>query len=141
MPISPIDVSTPNALKPQSLTTVISSGVNPSPHTRSSSNHRDTGQLGICTRGYLHLQPDAHRRRNPSVTVDGVYLRSDRQAADRTSRQTRAVPTRVKSKASPRMIAIIAAQTIYTAETEMLTDDGLILRLDDVMQAAPLHYG
>ena len=28
-------------------------------------------------------------------------------------------------------------QTIYTAETEMLTDDGLILRLDDVMQAAP----
>ena len=28
-------------------------------------------------------------------------------------------------------------QTIYTAETEMLTDDGLMLRLDDVMQAAP----
>lgn len=28
-------------------------------------------------------------------------------------------------------------QTIYTAETEMLTDDGLVLRLDDVMQAAP----
>jgi len=28
-------------------------------------------------------------------------------------------------------------ETIYTAETEMLTDDGLILRLDDVMQAAP----
>ena len=28
-------------------------------------------------------------------------------------------------------------QTIYTAETEMLKDDGLILRLDDVMQAAP----
>ena len=28
-------------------------------------------------------------------------------------------------------------QTIYTAETEMLTDDGLILRLDDVMQASP----
>ncbi|MDE0084699.1 MAG: CRISPR system precrRNA processing endoribonuclease RAMP protein Cas6, partial [Candidatus Poribacteria bacterium] len=28
-------------------------------------------------------------------------------------------------------------QTIYTAETEMLADDGLILRLDDVMQAAP----
>lgn len=28
-------------------------------------------------------------------------------------------------------------QTIYTAETEMLTDDGLILRLDDVMQTAP----
>ena len=28
-------------------------------------------------------------------------------------------------------------QTIYTAETEMLTDDGLILRLDDVMQATP----
>ena len=31
-----------------------------------------------------------------------------------------------------------SSQTIYTAETEMLTDDGLILRLDDVMQAA-LH--
>ena len=30
-----------------------------------------------------------------------------------------------------------ACQTIYTAESEMLTDDGLILRLDDVMQAAP----
>ncbi|RKU12139.1 hypothetical protein C6501_11545 [Candidatus Poribacteria bacterium] len=29
------------------------------------------------------------------------------------------------------------AQTIYTAETEMLADDGLILRLDDVMQDAP----
>ena len=29
------------------------------------------------------------------------------------------------------------SQTIYTAETEMLTDDGLILGLDDVMQAAP----
>ena len=29
------------------------------------------------------------------------------------------------------------SQTIYTAETEMLTDDGLILRLDDVMKAAP----
>ena len=29
-------------------------------------------------------------------------------------------------------------QTIYTAQTEMLTDDGLILRLDDVLQAA-LH--
>ena len=28
-------------------------------------------------------------------------------------------------------------QTIYTAETEMLTDDGLILRLDDVLSAAP----
>lgn len=28
-------------------------------------------------------------------------------------------------------------QTIYTAETEMLTDDGLILRLDDVMQDVP----
>ncbi len=28
-------------------------------------------------------------------------------------------------------------QTIYTAETEMLTDEGLILRLDDVMPAAP----
>ena len=28
-------------------------------------------------------------------------------------------------------------QTIFTAETEMLTDEGLILRLDDVMQAAP----
>ena len=28
-------------------------------------------------------------------------------------------------------------QTIYTAETEMLTDDGLILRLDDVMDNAP----
>ena len=28
-------------------------------------------------------------------------------------------------------------QTIYTAETEMLTDDGLILRLDDVMNSAP----
>ena len=28
-------------------------------------------------------------------------------------------------------------QTIYTAETKMLTDDGLILRLDDVMHAAP----
>ena len=30
-----------------------------------------------------------------------------------------------------------SSQTIYTAETEMLTDDGLILGLDDVMQAAP----
>ena len=30
-----------------------------------------------------------------------------------------------------------ALQTIYTAETEMLTDDGLILRLDDVMENAP----
>ena len=30
-----------------------------------------------------------------------------------------------------------SSQTVYTAETEMLTDDGLILRLDDVMQAAP----
>ncbi len=29
------------------------------------------------------------------------------------------------------------SQTIYTAETEMLTDDGLILRLDDVMDNAP----
>jgi len=29
------------------------------------------------------------------------------------------------------------AQTIYTAETEMLADDGLILCLDDVMQVAP----
>ena len=28
-------------------------------------------------------------------------------------------------------------QTIYTAETEMLTDDGLILRLDDVMDGTP----
>ena len=28
-------------------------------------------------------------------------------------------------------------QTIYTAETEMLTDDGLVLQLDDVMQDAP----
>ena len=28
------------------------------------------------------------------------------------------------------------SQTIYTAESEMLTDDGLILRLEDVMQAA-----
>ena len=28
-------------------------------------------------------------------------------------------------------------KTIYTAETEMLTDDGLILQLDDVIQAAP----
>ena len=28
-------------------------------------------------------------------------------------------------------------QTIYTAETEMLTDDGLMLRLDDVMDSAP----
>ena len=28
-------------------------------------------------------------------------------------------------------------QTIFTAETEMLTDDGLILRVDDVMHAAP----
>ena len=28
-------------------------------------------------------------------------------------------------------------QIIFTAETEMLTDDGLILQLDDVMQAAP----
>lgn len=28
-------------------------------------------------------------------------------------------------------------QTIYTAETEMLTDDGLILRFDDVMDSAP----
>ena len=28
-------------------------------------------------------------------------------------------------------------QTIYTAETEMLTDDGLILRLDDVMSGTP----
>ena len=28
-------------------------------------------------------------------------------------------------------------QTIYTAETEMLTDEGLILRLDDVMEDAP----
>ena len=28
-------------------------------------------------------------------------------------------------------------QTIFTAETEMLTDDGLMLRLDDVMHAAP----
>lgn len=28
-------------------------------------------------------------------------------------------------------------RTIYTAETEMLTDDGLILQLDDVMHAAP----
>ena len=28
-------------------------------------------------------------------------------------------------------------QTIFTAETEMLTDDGLILRLDDVMHDAP----
>ena len=30
-----------------------------------------------------------------------------------------------------------SSQTIYTAETEMLTDEGLILRLDDVMHAAP----
>ena len=30
-----------------------------------------------------------------------------------------------------------SSQTIYTAETEMLTGDGLILRLDDMMQAAP----
>ena len=30
-----------------------------------------------------------------------------------------------------------SSQTIYTAETEMLTDDGLILRLDDVMDNAP----
>ena len=30
-----------------------------------------------------------------------------------------------------------SSQTIYTAETEMLTDDGLILRLDDVMTGAP----
>ena len=29
------------------------------------------------------------------------------------------------------------SQTIYTAETEMLTDDGLMLRLDDVMDNAP----
>ena len=29
------------------------------------------------------------------------------------------------------------SQTIYTAETEMLTDDGLILGLNDVMEAAP----
>ena len=29
------------------------------------------------------------------------------------------------------------SQTIYTAESEMLTDDGLILGLDDVIQAAP----
>ncbi|MXV82610.1 CRISPR system precrRNA processing endoribonuclease RAMP protein Cas6 [Candidatus Poribacteria bacterium] len=28
-------------------------------------------------------------------------------------------------------------QTIYTAASEMLTDDGIILRLDDVMQGAP----
>lgn len=28
-------------------------------------------------------------------------------------------------------------QTIYTAESEMLTDDGLILRVDDVMRAVP----
>ena len=28
-------------------------------------------------------------------------------------------------------------KTIYTADTEMLTDDGLILQLDDVIQAAP----
>ncbi|MDE0688219.1 MAG: CRISPR system precrRNA processing endoribonuclease RAMP protein Cas6 [Candidatus Poribacteria bacterium] len=28
-------------------------------------------------------------------------------------------------------------QTIYTAETEILTDDGIVLRLDDVMQAVP----
>ena len=31
-----------------------------------------------------------------------------------------------------------SSQTIYTAKSEMLTDDGLILRRDDVMQAAPL---
>ena len=30
-----------------------------------------------------------------------------------------------------------SSQTIYTAETEMLTDDGLILGVDGVMQAAP----
>jgi len=30
-----------------------------------------------------------------------------------------------------------SSQTIYTAETEMLTDDGLILGLDDVMHPAP----
>ena len=30
-----------------------------------------------------------------------------------------------------------SSQTIYTAETEMLTDDGLILHLDDVMRNAP----
>ncbi len=30
-----------------------------------------------------------------------------------------------------------SSQTIYTAESEMLTDDGLILGLDNVMQAAP----
>ena len=29
------------------------------------------------------------------------------------------------------------SQTIYTAETEMLTDDGLILRFDDVMDGTP----
>ena len=29
------------------------------------------------------------------------------------------------------------SQTIYTAETEMLTDDGVILRFDDVMQNRP----
>ncbi len=29
------------------------------------------------------------------------------------------------------------SRTIYTAETEMLTDEGLILRLDDVMHGAP----
>ena len=29
------------------------------------------------------------------------------------------------------------SQTIYTAESEMLTDEGVMLRLDDVMQAAP----
>jgi hypothetical protein len=30
-----------------------------------------------------------------------------------------------------------SSQTIYTAENEMLTDDGIILGLDDVMQGAP----
>ena len=32
------------------------------------------------------------------------------------------------------------SQTIYTAETEMLSDEGIVLRLDDVIAAAPhLH--
>ena len=31
----------------------------------------------------------------------------------------------------------VRSRTIYTAETEMLTDEGLILRLDDVMEGAP----
>ena len=129
------DASILNALKHLSLTIARCSEVNPLPHIRSSWNRQTLanweyapGDTLTCN---LTLIGEAI---NVLPWLVFTFYRMGEQRIGLRNQRGRCRLEKVESLPARKDAP---SQTIFTSETEMLTDEGVILGLEDVMHAAP----